>query len=122
MINWKSKLQPIVTLSSAEAEYVALCEAGKEAVWLQRFIKELHFKPKDTTIFIDNQSAIQMSKHQMVKPRTKHISLRYHWIREQIKKGLIVLKYKETEYNIADTMTKNLNKQKFNGFFKDHLQ
>ena len=122
MINWKSKLQPIVALSSAEAEYIALCDAGKEAIWLKRFIQELKFNQSSVQIFIDNQSAIQMSKHHMVKPRTKHIALRYHWIREQILNKQIILIYIPTDKNIADTMTKNLNKQKFFGFFEKHLK
>ena len=117
MINWKSKLQPIVALSSAEAEYIALCDAGKEGLWMKRFIQELGFEQKETKIMIDNQSAMTMSKHQMTKPRTKHIALRYHWIREQVQNKTFKLKYVPTDENIADTMTKNLNKQKFNKFF-----
>ena len=122
MITWKSKLQPIVTLSSTESEYVGLCDATKEAVWLKRFIEELKFDQQPVKVYIDNKSTIALANHQMVKPRTKHITLRYHWIREQVMKNIIQMEYVETTKNIADAMTKNLNKQKFKFFFAQILK
>ena len=70
LVSWKSKLQPMVTLSSTEAEYVALTDAAKEGLWLRRLLEELRFKPNVTPIFIDNQSTMALAKHKMLKPRT----------------------------------------------------
>ena len=61
---------------------------------------------------IDNQSAIALARHTMAKPRTKHIAMRYHWIREQIAAQRFVLKYVPTAENIADLLTKVLGKKK----------
>ena len=72
----------MVTLSSTEAEYVALNESAKEGLWLRRLLSELQYKQGPTPIMIDNQSTMCLAKHKMLKPRTKHIAMRYHWIRE----------------------------------------
>ena len=112
MISWKSKLQPMVTLSSTEAEYVALNDAAKEGLWLRRLLQELKFKPSVTPILIDNQSTIVLAMHKMVKPRTKHIAMRYHWIRELLAKGQFVLRYISTHNNLADLLTKVVGKVK----------
>ena len=72
----------VVTLSSCEAEYVALNLAAREVVWLRRLLSELGFDQNPTTIpiLVDNQSAIALTKHKMVKPRTKNIVLRFRCI------------------------------------------
>ena len=112
LVSWKSKLQPMVTLSSTEAEYVALTDAAKEGLWLRRLLEELRFKPNVTPIFIDNQSTMALAKHKMLKPRTKHISMRYHWIRELLAEGQFTLKYISTHNNLADLLTKVIGKAK----------
>ena len=90
---WSSKKQPCVSLSSCEAEYIALCEAGKSALWLYRFLKELQLQEltEETLlpipIYKDNQSAIHMARNPLNHGRTKHVDVRYHWIREQVKQG-----------------------------------
>ena len=120
-IAWKSTLQKLVTLSSCEAEYVALNLAAREVIWLRRLLCELGFEQKPTTILVDNQSAIALTKHKMVKPRTKHIALRYHWIKEQVADGTIIVKYVPTGDNVADFLTKVLSQEKMIHLLKDSM-
>ena len=80
VVSWASKKQSIVTLSSAEAEYVAAISAACQAVWMRRVLKDLsqnHQEP--TTIFCDNNSAIALSKNHVFHKRTKHIDTRFHF-------------------------------------------
>ena len=120
-IAWKSTLQKLVTLSSCEAEYVALNLAAREVIWLRRLLSELGFEQKPTTLLVDNQSAIALAKHKMVKPRTKHIALRYHWIKEQVAEGTICVKYIPTADNVADFLTKVLSQEKMIHLLKDSM-
>ena len=105
-IMWRSRMQPIITLSSTEAEYVALCEAAKEAVWLRRVLTELGFKQGPITIYVDNKGAIELATQRKTNMRTKHIDIRYHWIREKVEQGIIRLVHVASAHNIADLLTK----------------
>jgi hypothetical protein len=78
---WDSKLQRTVSLSTTEAEYVAVTEAEKEMVWLHGFLDELDKKDEKGVQHIDSQSAIFLAKNPMYHSRKKHIQLRYHFIR-----------------------------------------
>ena len=81
VIAWASKNQPIVTLSSAEAEYVAVTLAACQAVWLRRVLDGLKQKQQgSTTIYCDNISAIALSKNSVFHQKSKHIDTRYHFI------------------------------------------
>ena len=79
-ISWQSKLQKCVALSTTEAEYIAATEAGKEMIWLKRFLQELGLNQMEYIVYCDSQSAIDLSKNSMYHARTKHIDVRYHWI------------------------------------------
>ena len=103
-------MQPHTTLSSTEAEYVALCDGCKEGVWVINLIKEIfNWNLTNVLVRIDNKSAIALAKTNMVKPRSKHIKLRYHWIREKVREGLFTLLHVKTSENVADLLTKNLS-------------
>ncbi|PIK49151.1 putative Gag-pol polyprotein [Apostichopus japonicus] len=113
-VSWKSKKQTCVALSTAEAEYIALASAAQEAVWLQRLNTDLQNKPnKPLRILEDNQSAICMAKNPQFHGRTKHIEIKYHFIRETVEHGTIELMYCPTEDMVADLLTKGLSKQRF---------
>jgi hypothetical protein len=107
---WKSKKQKIISLSSMEAEYIALTDAVKEGKWLKKF--EVEVDRKDTTLVIleDNQSAIKTANNKIINDRSKHIDVRYHFIREEIESESIKLVYCPTEIMVADIMTKSLGK------------
>ena len=113
-ISWSSKKQPVISLSSTEAEYVAQTHAAKEAIWLRSFVSEVTGKPeKPLTISCDNQGAIALSKDNKFHSRTKPTGLRYHFIREAVEDGKINMKYVPTDNNVADIFTKALPKPKF---------
>ena len=108
-VSWSSKKQELVTLSTAEAEYVAQTHAAKEAIWLRRLLTEI-FKSVDTptTLFSDSKSAIALAHDGHYHARTKHIDIRYHFIRYIIEAGTIKLVYCPTNDMTADTLTKAL--------------
>ena len=112
-ISWRSKKQTCIALSTAEAEYVALAYAAQEAVWLRKLMS--HFEGRQAasiTVFDDSQSAIAMTKNPQFHGKTKHIAIKYHFVREEVEKGTINLKYCQTDNMIADILTKGLSKDK----------
>ncbi|GKV17327.1 hypothetical protein SLEP1_g27844 [Rubroshorea leprosula] len=102
-----------VALSTTEAEYIAATEAGKEMLWMKRFLQELGLKQKEYVVFCDSQSAIDLSKNTMYHARTKHIDLRYHWLCLVTENKQFQLKKIHTNNNDADMMTKVLPREKF---------
>ena len=113
-ISWRSKKQTSVALSTAEAEYIALSQAAQEAIWLRQLNTDLLCKPQQpTTVYEDNQAAISMSKNPQAHGKSKHIEIKYHFIREQVINKNIEVKYCSTDNMIADMLTKGLSKEKF---------
>ncbi|KAG8501668.1 hypothetical protein CXB51_004714 [Gossypium anomalum] len=112
-ISWKATLQTTVALSTTEAEYMAITEACKEAIWLKGLFSELYEDLQISTVFCDSQSAIFLTKNQMFHERTKHIDARYHFVREIITRGDIVMSKISTHENPVDMMTKSLPITKF---------
>jgi len=113
-IVWTSRRQGCTALSTTEAEYIAGCEASKEAIWITRLLKELKLEGKQTVpLYCDNQSAIRLAKNPEFHQRTKHIDVKYHFIREQIEKGVISLEFVGTEDQLADLFTKPLEGVRF---------
>jgi hypothetical protein len=108
-VSWSSKKQELVTLSITEAEYVISSQASCEAVWLRRLIGEIFCPLKQPTpLYCDNQSAIALAQNDNYHARTKHIDIRYHFIRYVIKQGHIKLIYCPTNKMTTDTLTKAL--------------
>jgi hypothetical protein len=107
-ISWKSKLQPCVTLSSTEAKYVAMSPTCQEGIWLRNLLEELSFPQPDSTLIMnsDNQGAIALTGNPRDHPRTRHISIRYHFARWCIRNANLSIKYVPTASNIADILTK----------------
>ena len=112
-VSWSSKLQPVVTLSSTEAEYIAAVEAGKELKWMRSLLEEFGYKfDKPSTLYIDNQSAINVSKNPVHHGRMKHLDLRNHWLRENVEAGIISPVHIGTGEMTADCLTKALARVK----------
>ncbi|PNX56619.1 hypothetical protein L195_g058296, partial [Trifolium pratense] len=85
-ISWSSKKQPIVTLSTTEAEYVAAASCACQAVWLRKILEQLgQEQTSANTIFCDNSSSIKLSKNTILHGRCKHIDVRYHFLRDLTK-------------------------------------
>ena len=111
-ISWQSKLQKCVALSTTEAEYIVVTEACKELLWLKKFLEELNLKQENYTLYCDSQSAIHLSKNSTFHSRSKHIDVRYHWIRDVLDKRLMHLDKVHTDDNGADMLTKSLPRKK----------
>lgn len=106
-ICWQSKRQPIVALSSTEAEYIALSSTTCEIVWLLQLVNELqNNSAREVILCCDNQSAIKLSQSDAYRPRSKHIDIRYHRIRELIEAKTIKCIYVSTNDMAADSLTK----------------
>jgi hypothetical protein len=116
-VSWSAKRQEIVSLSTTESEYVAATYAAKEALWLRSLIHQVFGKTlPPTTLFSDNQSAIALAKEHQYHARTKHIDVRFHFIRWIIEEGKIRLVYCPTEDMVADVFTKALPSPKVKHF------
>ena len=111
-ISWQSKLQKCVSLSTTEVEYIATTEARKDMLWMKRFLQELDLKQRDYIVHCNSQSAINLSKNIMYHARTKHIDVRYHWIRKAIKEHLFQIRNIHTGENTANMMMKVITKEK----------
>jgi hypothetical protein len=108
-ISWSSRKQELVTLSTAEAEYVAAMHATKECIWLHRLTGEvLPTQSKSITLYCDNQAALKLVQGDSYHARTKHIDICYHFIQDMVKKGYIKLQYCPMDDMMADILTKAL--------------
>ena len=116
-VDWSSKLQPMVALSTTEAEYIAACEAGKEILWMRHLFGELGYSlPSSSTLFIDNLSAVSVAKNPEHHGRMKHLDLRYHWLKETVESGLISPVHLAGSVMPADILTKALPRIKVEEF------
>ncbi|TXG51085.1 hypothetical protein EZV62_023609 [Acer yangbiense] len=108
-VSWSSKKQPVVTLSTTEAEFVAAASCACQVVWMRRILEKLgHTQGDSTTIFCDNSSTIKLSKNPVMHGRSKHIDVRFHFLRDLTKEGAVELIHCGTQDQVADVMTKPL--------------
>lgn len=111
---WSSKLQSIVAQSSAESEYIALVAVCNEIKWLVMLFSELNIRVTlPVKVYMDNTSAKALAENPGQHQRSKHINLKYHVVRDYVKKGLVHLEYVPSEENIADLLTKSLAEAAF---------
>ena len=111
-VSWVSKIQIVVALSTKEAEYVAATEASKEMIWLQRFLDELGKKKELCKLYSDSHSAIHLAKNSVFHSNTKHIQLKYHFIRSALEDGQLKLEKIHTSQNPADMLIKVVTREK----------
>jgi hypothetical protein len=108
-VSWKSQTQPVVALSTAEAEYVAISEAAKEALYLRKILAEFkQTSEKPVVLFEDNSAAATWTRNETDHQKSRHIDVRYHHIRDHVAKGDIVVHMCPTQEMVADIMTKAL--------------
>ncbi|CAI7932335.1 unnamed protein product [Closterium sp. NIES-54] len=113
-ISWQSSKHELIALSSAEAEYIVLCSATKEGLYLRELLEEAKLAQLPSfSLFCDNQSAICIANKNGFANRTKHIALRYFFVKDEIEKGRLELSYCPTSEMAADYVTKKLGKHKF---------
>ena len=105
-VSWGSKLQPTVALPPAEAEYVAASSAVQEAVYTRRLLGDLKCEPEHPTVICeDNQGCTALSVNPVLRKRTKRIDTRFHFTREKVESGEVLLKYVATEHRSASRPT-----------------
>lgn len=100
-------------MSTTEAEFIALSEAIKEGIWLKGLLHDFGVKQTTVRIFCDNQSTIFLTKNPQFNNRTKHIDIKFHFVRESIEKGEVEVLKVHTDDNAADLLTKPLPQLKF---------
>lgn len=112
-VSWTSKQQSITAKSTTKSEYIALGEAGKQAIWLRHLLYALRksyiYNKKATTIYEDNKGSIDLSTNPVFHSRTKHIQVRYHAIWEYIENGEIRVQFIPTDKMLADNLAKGLD-------------
>ena len=108
VVSWRSSLQKYIALSTTEAEWIALGEASKEAMWLRGFINEMGFEQDRVEVFCDSQSAIALSRNPVHHEKTKHVDVKYNFVRELVSEKIIDVVKIANQYNPADIFTKVL--------------
>lgn len=120
-ISWRSKKQELVAQSTVEAEYVSMAYAVRETIWLRRMLadlKQLKTKIDKTTLYGDNQGALAIARNDISNERSKHIDVKYHFLKQHVKEGTVDLTYIHTTEMVADIMTKSLVSTKHKYFSK----
>ena len=111
---WSSRKQRTQAHSSCEAEYMALDEGVREAMWVRSFLSELEVDFEEPLqMYVDNQGAKALAENPVHHARVKHMDIRYHYIRDCVKSGIVKVGYVPTDKNIADVFTKPLDTRKF---------
>lgn len=118
LVAWKSRKQSCVALSTCEAEYMALALTVQESLYLNKLLKDMDRKygSDPALIFEDNQGTIALAKNPVNRQRSKHIDIKFHFIRTELKKGNFILEYCPTSKMLADIMTKPATKVQLQKF------
>jgi len=118
-VHWCSRRQPIVAVSSTEAEYIALAECTKEVLWMRHLIEQLTGHPLKFTpiIHVDNQAAIHCAHNGIQNTHIKHLSIRYYFVKECVDSNLLNIHKIDTSINLADGFTKPLMQPRHNKLF-----
>nr|GEU83566.1 retrovirus-related Pol polyprotein from transposon TNT 1-94 [Tanacetum cinerariifolium] len=110
-VTWKSSKQDTVVDSTCESEYIAACEASKEAIWMKNFIGDLGVVPKvqdPIEIFYDNKNTVTLTKEPKDYKKSKHIERKYYFVQSKVEEGHVIVKHMRSKDNPADPLTKAL--------------
>ncbi|GJS08717.1 retrovirus-related pol polyprotein from transposon TNT 1-94 [Tanacetum coccineum] len=113
LVSWSSKKQDCISMSIAESEYVSLSACCAQVIWMRTQLLDYGYKYNRIPMYCDSKSAIAISCNPVQHSRTKHIDIRYHFIKEHVEKGTVELYFVGTEYQLADLFTKALPKEHF---------
>nr|GEV63276.1 ribonuclease H-like domain-containing protein [Tanacetum cinerariifolium] len=108
LVSWSSKKQDCTLMSSAEAKYVSLSACCTQVLWMRTQLTDYGFYLDKIPMYYDSKAAIAISCNPVHHSRTKHIDIRYHFIKEKVEKGIVELFFIKTEYQLADLFTKAL--------------
>ena len=115
-ISWSSKKQSCITMSTMEAEFVACSYVVQDGIWLRRFLGHLDvvtFSIETVTIYCDSMAVLAYAKDPKYHGRTKHIDMRYHFIRDMVAQKEVILTHIPTSRMLADPMTKPIGREAF---------
>nr|GFB05215.1 retrovirus-related Pol polyprotein from transposon TNT 1-94 [Tanacetum cinerariifolium] len=112
LISWSSKRQKSAAISSTEAEYIALSGCCAQILWMRSQLSDYGLVFNKIPMYCDNKSAIALCCNNVQHSRSKHIDIRYHFIKEQVEQGVIELYFVNTEYQLADLFTKALGRER----------
>jgi len=114
VVAWSLRKQPVVTLSTNEAEFIAVASCACQSIWMRRILEKLGLEQsKCTDIFCDNSSTIKLSKNHVMHGRSKHIDVRFHFLRDLTMDGIVKLEYCGSKDQLTDIMTKPLTLKVF---------
>ncbi|GJX39952.1 copia protein [Tanacetum coccineum] len=112
-VSWSSKKQTSTSISSTEAEYIAMSGCCAQILWMRSQLSDYGFAYNHVPLYCDNKSAIALCCNNVQHSRSKHIDIRHHFIREQVENGVVELYFVRTEYQLADIFTKALPRERF---------
>ena len=119
IIGWKSKKQTVVTDSTTYAEYVAAHSCSRDVVWLRRLLEDLNYEQSSSTcLFLDNAAAELLITNPVFHERSKHVDVKFHYVREVFERGEIAIQHVSTRAQLADFLTKSLAGEKLNVLLK----
>lgn len=111
LVSWLSKKQEAISLSTTEAEYIVAAGRCTQILWMKQMLRDMKVEYEEPiTIFCDNSSTINISKNLVLHSKTKHISIKFHFLREQVNKGEVRLEYVPSKDQLVDIFTKPLPK------------
>ncbi|KAG9446390.1 hypothetical protein H6P81_012518 [Aristolochia fimbriata] len=113
LVSWYSKKQNSISLSTAEAEYIAAGSCCAQLVRMKQMLSDYGLNSTEMTVYCDNTSAINISKNPVQHSRTKHIDIRHHFIRELVEDRQVLIEHVSTENQLADIFTKSLDAKRF---------
>ncbi|GJS46460.1 retrovirus-related pol polyprotein from transposon TNT 1-94 [Tanacetum coccineum] len=113
VVSWSSKKQKSTAISSTEAEYIALSGCCAQILWMRLQLTDYGFEFNKMPLYCDNKGAIALCCNNVQYSRSKHIDVRYHFIKEKVKNGVVEFNFVRTEYQLADIFTKYLPKERF---------
>jgi hypothetical protein len=113
LVSWASKKQNLVALSTTKAEYVAAGYCCAQLLWIRQTLRDYGYKLSKVPLLCDNESAIHMADNPVEHSHTKHIDIRYHFLRDHQQKRDIEIAYVSTHNQLADIFTKTLDEKTF---------
>ncbi|KAJ9555969.1 hypothetical protein OSB04_010583 [Centaurea solstitialis] len=114
LVSWTSKKQNSVSTSTAEAEYVVAGSCCAQVLWMRNQLLDYGFPLSKIPIYYDNTSTIAIANNPVLHSKTKHIEIRYHFIRDHVMNGDVELHFVPTEFQLADLFTKPFDEKRFN--------
>ena len=119
MISWFNRKQSCVVMSTCEAQYFVMFSASCKLVWLRNILSDIFdFRLDVTCIFCDNQSCMKFSENLVFHDKSKHIEIKFHYIRDMVHRGAVKLQHMAMDEQIVDVLTNPLSRMKFEYFIE----